>query len=175
MPRAKTTNAKWASTKRARRPGGKSTHEDRDVYLCLIALFKLFKGLLLVIVAIGALRLLHQNVAAELAQWIAEIRVDPNNHYIHKMLMKLGAFDDRKLEGISAGSFIYAALLFTEGTGLLMRKRWAEYFTIITTASLIPLEIYELILKSSVTKIIVTALNIAVVCYLFIRLRRKKR
>ncbi len=32
----------------------------------------------------------------------------------------------------------------TEGVGLLLRQYWAEYLTIFTTASLIPLEIYEL-------------------------------
>jgi Predicted membrane protein (DUF2127) len=35
---------------------------------------------------------------------------------------------------LSAGTFVYAGLLLTEGTGLLMRKRRAEYFTIITEA-----------------------------------------
>jgi uncharacterized membrane protein (DUF2068 family) len=141
----------------------------------MIAAFKLMKGLLLALVAIGALKLLHENVAATLAQWIADIRVDPNNHYIHNALARLVTVDDRKLEEISAGSLIYAGLLLTEGIGLWMRKRWAEYFTIITTAALIPLEIYELILKSSVTKITVLFINVAVVCYLFVRLRRKKR
>jgi uncharacterized membrane protein (DUF2068 family) len=162
-------------TKRDKQAGEKTTRKQSDIYLWSIAAFKLAKGLLLVFVAVGALKLLHENVAATLTQWVAEIRVDPNNHYIHKMLAKLGAVDDRKLEQISAGSFIYAALLLTEGVGLLMRKRWAEYFTIITTASLIPLEIYEMILKFSATKIIVIVINIAVVCYLFVRLRQKKR
>ena len=37
---------------------------------------------------------------------------------------------------------------FDEGVSLLLRKRWAEYFTVIVTASFIPLEIYELVKKS---------------------------
>jgi hypothetical protein len=39
---------------------------------------------------------------------------------------------------------VYAGLLLTEGLGLLLRKRWAEYLTIITTAGLIPIELYEM-------------------------------
>src|SRR5690242_7572790 len=49
-----------------------------------------------------------------------------------------------QLRALSVGTFIYAGLLATEGTGLLLRKRWAEYFTIITTAGFIPLGVYEL-------------------------------
>ena len=36
--------------------------------------------------------------------------------------------------------------------GLLLRKHWAEYFTIITTGLFIPLEIYELVRHFTVTK-----------------------
>ncbi len=47
---------------------------------------------------------------------------------------KLLSLDDRKLKAIGAGTFFYAALLLTEGIGLLLRRRWAEYFTVIVTA-----------------------------------------
>jgi len=45
--------------------------------------------------------------------------------------------------------------MLTEGVGLALRKRWAEYLTIIATSSLIPLEVYELIQHFSVMKILV--------------------
>jgi uncharacterized membrane protein (DUF2068 family) len=182
MARGYTVNTKRAGRAREKPARGekstrreKPTRKERDSYLLLIAAFKLMKGLLLTFVAIGALKLLHENVAAGLARWITEIRVDPNNHYIHNMLARLVTVDDRKLEEISAGSFIYAGLLVAEGVGLWMRKRWAEYFTIVTTAALIPLEVYEMVLKPGVTKITVLFINVAVVCYLFVRLRRNKR
>jgi hypothetical protein len=45
-------------------------------------------------------------------------------------------------------------------------KRWAEYLTLIVTASFLPLEIYELSVRVSVLKLIAFVLNIAVVVYL---------
>jgi uncharacterized membrane protein (DUF2068 family) len=132
----------------------------------LIALFKLVKGLLLVGVAIGALKLLHKNVAETVADWIAILRVDPDNRFIHKLLAKLWFVNDRKLQEISAGTFFYAALLLTEGTGLWLRKRWAEYFTTLVTGSFIPLELYELARRVSAAKILVIGINVAVVWYL---------
>ncbi len=134
--------------------------------LLLIALFKLVKGLLLVGVGMGALKLLHKDVAETLADWIAILRVDPDNRFIHKLLAKLWFVDDRKLEEISAGTFFYAALLLTEGTGLWLRKRWAEYLTTLVTGSLIPLELYELARRVSAAKILVIGINVAVVWYL---------
>ena len=140
--------------------------------LWLIAAFKFFKGLLLLAVGIGALSLLHENAAAQVTHWISELGVDPQNHYIHKLIRKLWTVNDAKLEAISVGTFFYAALMLTEGVGLALRKRWAEYFTIIATSSLIPLEIYELFKHFSITKVVVIIVNVAIVVYLVIVLRQ---
>ncbi len=51
------------------------------------------------------------------------------------------------------GTFLYAGLFLIEGTGLLLRKHWAEYFTIITTGLFIPLEVYELARHFTVVKL----------------------
>ena len=79
--------------------------------------------------------------------------------------------DTRTLVAIGTGSFIYAALLLTEATGLWLRRRWAEYFTIIVTGSFIPLEIYEVAKRFTVTRLAMIALNVVIVCYLMRRLR----
>jgi uncharacterized membrane protein (DUF2068 family) len=140
--------------------------------LLLIAAFKLFKGFTLLAVAIGALHLLHRDVASVADQWINAFRVDPHNRYIHWLLTKLSSVDDRKLRELSVGTFIYAAVFLTEGTGLAFRKRWAEYFTIVTTASFLPLEIYELIHHATIAKGVALVLNVAVLVYLVWELRR---
>jgi len=142
--------------------------------LWLIAAFKLVKGLGLLILGIGVLKLLHTDVAAEVAQWIDILRVDPHNHYIQEALAKLGMIDDRKLKALSVGTFFYSALYLTEGIGLSLRKRWAEYVTIISTASLLPLEIYEIVKRVNAPKIVVLLANIAVLVYLVIEVRRTR-
>ncbi len=138
----------------------------------LIAAFKLLKGTVLLAVGIGALRLLHRDVAGLVDHWVNAFRVDPHNRYIHWLLAKLQMVDDRKLKELSVGTFIYSAIFLTEGTGLAFRKRWAEYFTIITTASFLPLEVYELIRRASAAKGVALLINIAVVVYLLRELRR---
>ena len=140
--------------------------------LLLIALFKLFKGLLLLAVGIGAIKLLHRDVAETVGHWVNLLRVDPDNRLVHAFLARVLRVSPNQLKALSAGTFVYASLLLTEGTGLLLRKRWAEYFTIITTAGLIPLEVYEIAKHLSPVKIGVLIVNIAIVVYLVLRVRR---
>jgi uncharacterized membrane protein (DUF2068 family) len=142
--------------------------------LRLIAAFKLFKGLVLFAVGIGAIKLLHKDVASEVESWADLFRVDPDNLYFQHLLEKFSVLDDHKLRQLSVGTFFYSALLLTEGIGLLLAKRWAEYFTIIVTSSFIPLEIYEITKRVSWAKLVVLILNILVVFYLVIELRRKR-
>jgi uncharacterized membrane protein (DUF2068 family) len=140
--------------------------------LMLIAAFKLLKGFALLAVGIGALRLLHKDVASVADHWINAFRVDPRNRFIHWLLAKLPMVDDRKLKELSVGTFIYSAVFLTEGVGLALHKRWAEYFTIITTSSFLPLEVYEIIHRATIAKGVALVINIAVVVYLVRELRR---
>ncbi len=140
--------------------------------LRLIAAFKLLKGLALVALGIGALKLLHKDVAAVIEHWISIFRVDPHNHFMDLLLAKLSILDDRRLKEFSVGTFAYSAIFFTEGIGLALEKRWAEYFTIITTSSLLPLEVYEFAKRTSVGRGMALLINLAVVVYLILELRR---
>jgi uncharacterized membrane protein (DUF2068 family) len=143
-----------------------------DRGLRLIAAYKLLKSLALLALGIGALNLLHKDVAAVTEHWINIFQVDPHSHYIRLLLAKLSAVDDRRLKELSVGTFFYSAIFLTEGVGLALGKRWAEYLTIISTASLLPLEFYELAKRASIDKGLVLVINLAVVAYLIMVLRR---
>jgi uncharacterized membrane protein (DUF2068 family) len=152
----------------------KPKHPARSGIL-LIGLFKLLKGLSLVAVGVGALKLLHKDVATVVDHWVQILRVDPENRFIHRALTKILGVSPKQLKELSIGTFFYASLLLTEGVGLLMRKHWAEYFTVITTAALIPLEVYELIHKFTLVKLAVGLVNVAIVWYLVLALRQPSR
>ena len=140
--------------------------------LRLIAAFKLLKGLALLALGIGALKLLHKDVAAVVEHWINIFQVDPHSRYIQLLLAKLSIVDDRRLKELSVGTFIYSAIFLAEGVGLALGKRWAEYLTIVTTASLLPLEVYELAKHANLVKGVALVINLAVVAYLILELRR---
>ena len=126
----------------------------------------------MLVVALGAHHLLHKDIADFVATWIAHLHLDLANRYIDRVLSMLLSLDERKLRAIRAGTVIYAALLLTEGVGLLLRRRWAEYFTVIVTSSLIPLEAYEVLRRATPARLILLGVNVAVVWYLIAVLRR---
>jgi len=140
--------------------------------LRLIGAFKFLKGLALLALGVGALKLLHKDLAAIVEHCINIFQIDPHSHYIQLVLAKSSIVDDRRLKEFSAGTFIYSAVFLTEGIGLALGKRWAEYLTIITTASLLPLEVYELAKHTSIGKGVALVINLAVVAYLILELRR---
>jgi uncharacterized membrane protein (DUF2068 family) len=140
--------------------------------LRLIAAFKLLKGLALLALGIGALNLLHKNVEAIAVHWINVFQVDPHSHYLQMLLEKLSFLDDKRLKELSVGTFFYSALFMTEGVGLALGKRWAEYLTIVSTASLLPIELYEIAKHTTIAKLVALVINLAVVAYLIFELRR---
>jgi uncharacterized membrane protein (DUF2068 family) len=140
----------------------------------LIALFKLVKAALLIAVGVGALKLLHKDVAGAVEHWVELLRLDPNNHYIDTALEKASNLTPDKIKELGLGSIVYAGLFLTEGIGLWLEKRWAEWLTVIITSSLIPIEIYEIYRHQTAIKIAVLLINIAIVAYLLYRIRDKR-
>jgi len=131
------------------------------------------KALLLIVTGLGAIRLLHRDIGDTVIHWTHVVHVDPDNRYIHRLLTRALRVTPKQLKELSVGTFIYAGLFATEGVGLLLRKRWAEYFTIVTTSGLIPLEIYELARHFTIAKVVITLINVLIVWYLVARVRSR--
>jgi uncharacterized membrane protein (DUF2068 family) len=141
--------------------------------LRLIALFKLLKAITLIAIGVGALKLLHRDMGSTLEHWIAVSGLDPGNRWVERGIEKASNLSHAKVKALGIVSFIYAGLFLTEGIGLWLMKHWAEWFTIIITSSLVPVEIYELYRHPTATKILVLIINIAVVAYLVYRIRSR--
>jgi len=74
--------------------------------------------------------------------------------------------DKRAIETIGAALLGYGVLEGVEAVGLWYAKRWAEYLTLLVTASLLPVEVYELVDRATPFKVVAFVLNVAVVVYL---------
>jgi uncharacterized membrane protein (DUF2068 family) len=137
----------------------------------LIALFKLLKAITLVAIGVGALKLLHRDMGSTLDHWIAMSGLDPGNRWVERGIAKASNLTPARVKDLGIVSFIYAGLFLTEGIGLWLMKRWAEWFTIIITSSLVPVEIYEIHHHPTAPKIPVLIINVALVIYLLYRIR----
>ena len=137
----------------------------------LIAIFKLLKAAVLIAVGVVALRLIHSDVATVLAERVARLGLNPGSGYVGRAILKTATLTPNRIEGLGVGSFIYAGLFLTEGIGLWLVKRWAEWFSAIITSSLLPVEIYEIHRHPSATRVLALLINLALVAYLVHRIR----
>src|ERR1700732_2662103 len=140
----------------------------------LIALFKLLKAALLIVVGVRALHLFHKDVASVLEHWVAILGLDPGNRYVERALQKAANLSPNKIKGLGIVSFTYAGLFLTEGIGLWLLERWAEWFTVIMTSSLVPVEVYEIHRHPTAIKILVLIINVAVAGCLLYRIRSER-
>jgi uncharacterized membrane protein (DUF2068 family) len=146
--------------------------------LRVIALFKFLKALLLIGTGYGVHLLLKQELLERLRLWTASL----TDSFAQRMLLQalswaegLGTKRIHIVMGVTLG---YTAVVLVEGIGLWMRRAWAEWFTVIATASLIPFELWEVMVRPPDRKLaagVTVLLNAAVVVYLVWLLRRTAR
>ena len=146
-------------------------HTNR--WLVLIGIGKLLKAVLFVALGIGALHLVHRDLVSVVTHWIVDLRFDPESRFVNFVLDKLSDVTPHRLKEISILIFCYAGVDVLEGTGLILAKPWAEYLTLIVTASLLPWEFFEILRKPNWPKVVFTLLNIVVVLYLAAYLQRR--
>src|SRR3981081_602561 len=139
----------------------KRARHDRG--LELIAAFKMLKALLLILAGVGALSLLRPGTAAEAREWLRDLTIGHGQQLVERALALLNVATPTRIRELGIASIVYGLLFATEGTGLWLEKRWAEYLTIIATGSLIPFEVYELYRRATLPRWLALAANIAAV------------
>src|SRR5436305_626070 len=100
--------------------------QQRDTIIRLIGAMKLAKGAVLVAIGLGALELVHVDVAVQVHRWIRELHVADDNHYVKLAIARLTGIPHHDFQLVAIGSLSYAALFLVEGIGLLLRRVWAE-------------------------------------------------
>ena len=128
--------------------------------LRLIAAFRISKAALLIAAGVALLRTIR------IPEWLTRFpramtfvaRLE-SPHYRHLL---------------APAMFAYALLFSVEGAGLWMGKVWAEYLTIIATASFLPFEIYEAMKRFTALRLTVLVLNAAILIYLIWRVRKNR-
>jgi uncharacterized membrane protein (DUF2068 family) len=99
-------------------------------------------------------------------QFVEHLRFNPESHLVNFILVKASIVDDQMLRRISSLVFGYAAVGLVEGIGLYLEKTWAEYFTLVITASFLPWEIFEVFRKITWIRAGLLTVNLLVFFYL---------
>jgi len=137
-----------------------------------IALYKLVKVVLLLGVAYGELRLRDASLAAKLLSWAQTRPYGLEHRIVAQLLEWFSGLSVSRIYALRMVTLAYAAVFAVEGVGLWMEKRWAEWLTTIITASLIPLESWEIFYRPTIGKVLILLANVAVVGYLVWHVRK---
>ena len=140
--------------------------------LAVIAVFKIMKGLLLLLVGLGLLKLVHAEIATMFSLLIEALHLDADSRLLHALVLKVDALQPHSVLLMGAVSLSYAGLFLIEGIGLWREVSWAAYLTVISTSLLLPFELYEVLQKVTALRISVLFLNLGIVLYLITQLNR---
>lgn len=132
-----------------------------------IALYKLLKVVLLLLAAWGEIRLHDTTLTAKILSWAAARPMGLEHRLVTEGIKWFSGLSVERIHQLRFVTLLYAGVFSVEGIGLWMQRRWAEWLTVIVTASLLPLEIWELFHHPTLPKAGVLIANLAIVGYLY--------
>ena len=149
------------------------------VVLRLIAVDRAFH--FLVLGGLGALVLVFSANRSTLRERFYKVVADlqggvvaGHSHARHGLLHELDTLfttSSVHLHELGAALLVYGAVEGIEAVGLWYQRRWAEYLTFLVTASLLPLEVYEISSRATALKVVAFVVNLAIVIYLLLAKR----
>ncbi|HSS94064.1 MAG TPA: DUF2127 domain-containing protein, partial [Candidatus Dormibacteraeota bacterium] len=134
----------------------------------------ILKSVVLIALAIGLIFVGRSGLLTQWAEYAQDqLNLNAGNNLIFQLLLRLLAYlgNFPHVTTLAIGAIAYALLEGTEGVGLAMRRRWAEYLTVLATGVLIPYEAYEVVHHATLFKVGALLFNVAVVGYLAYRKR----
>src|SRR5437879_11273977 len=104
--------------------------------MVLIAGLKVLKGLLLLIVGLGLLKLVHADIATLFSHLLETLHLNADSRILHGLVLKVDALQPHSLFMMSLVSMVYEALLLMEAVGLCFVFSCARFLTVISTSLL---------------------------------------
>ncbi len=159
---------------RAGQPRGDGQGRDRSRLLAVLAVERALRALALIGIGIIVVTHVHADWVDLVRRVAGEAGLDPSGNVTGRLISSLIGLGPAKAERGGAIAIGYGLLEAAEAYGLLRRRLWGEYLTVISTALLFIPEIQELIHKPTGLKIAALVLNIIIVVYLVVRLVRRR-
>jgi uncharacterized membrane protein (DUF2068 family) len=145
----------------------------------IIAGFKFLQAATLIIAGLGALGLMNAGLSDLAQEWLERLALGNGQRFAvaaaTRVLPWFNAATPRHFAALGAGAFSYASVFLAEGIGLWQGKKWAEWLTIIVTASLLPFEVIAVHRKLTIVRVGALLVNSLVIAYLVWELRARNR
>src|SRR5438477_12138563 len=97
-----------------------------------------------------------------LREFVASLPFQHEHGLVARFTARLLRLPPQRMHVLAIAFIAYAALFTVEGIGLLMRRVWAEWLTIIATASFIPFEVVEVVRRVTAIRLSAVLINLAI-------------
>jgi uncharacterized membrane protein (DUF2068 family) len=99
-----------------------------------VAILEGMKGLFVLGAGLGVLSLVHRDVQAIADKVVRHFHLNPASRYPHIFLEAAAQVTDASLWLLAMIALLYALARFVEAYGLWYRRRWAQWFALVTGA-----------------------------------------
>ena|SRR6266849_6650159 len=140
----------------------------KTVALRTVAVFEAAKGLIVLLLGLGVLRLVHKNLDEFAENLIRFLHVSPAGHLSNLFVTAAGRTTDKNLWLIAAAAMVYSIVRFAEAFGLWHDREWAEWFALLSGSMYLPWEVYSLMRHPHALKWVVLTVNVAIVLYMLV-------
>ena len=143
--------------------------KPRPGLLFWIIAFKAVKATVLTALGIALLTTRHSDPMAVAMRLALTLHLPSGSRLLDRAITFLSTLTFSKQTTLAVTAFAYAILMAVEGVALYFRKRWARWFTIVATGSLIPIEVYEIAREVHPVRVAVLIVNVGLVVYFWRR------
>jgi uncharacterized membrane protein (DUF2068 family) len=133
-----------------------------------VALFEAAKGLIVLLLGLGLLRLVHKDLDDVAEQIIRFLHASPGGRLSNLFVAAASRANDKSLWAIAAAAMVYSLVRFAEAYGLWYEREWAEWFALLSGAMYLPWEVLSIIRHPRPIKWIVLLVNLAIVLYMLL-------
>lgn len=134
--------------------------------LRLIIIERAVAGTLLLLLGLGLFSLIRRDVEQVVRAAAHALNLDVEGGLVTFALARTGMISPSVIVQASIGSLLVGVLDLVQAYGLYRQRKWAEYLTAVAVGIFIPFEVYSLIGKVTLLKVVVLAVNILIVWYL---------
>ena len=139
-----------------------------------VAIFEAVKGLLVISAGVYLFLLFHQLVHGVPGQFSNPVHLGPFKHFPNIARILFQNMSEDRLRFLELLALLYSAMRFVEAFGLWFGMRWAEWFALLSGSVYLPFELYELSKGFTWLKIGLLTINLLIVLYMAIVLRRSR-
>jgi uncharacterized membrane protein (DUF2068 family) len=138
-------------------------------------MFEFGKGILFIILGMGALSLEHRDLARAADTLIKSLHLDPTWQYSMYLVHQASLLTVVRLKWIGALGLAVGTIRIAEGYFLWHQKAWAEWFAVISSCIYLPIEIYHFYHSPDLLGATVFVVNLIIVVYLALLLHSNKK